>query len=156
MTWKSAPARSIPPRRCALGPKRWNAAYVQPSRRPKDGRYGENEPVAALLPVQVILKPSPPDIQELYLKSLAAIGVDAASTISALWRTTGKPDARRVGSWLGMLVRRHGVSQFTYFNRSLALNVTGRGRADVRLERLACMCRASTASWIASMDARGE
>src|SRR5256885_5730995 len=63
----------------ALGPKRWNAAYVQPSRRPKDGRYGENpNRLQHYYQFQVILKPSPPDIQELYLKSLAAIGVDAA------------------------------------------------------------------------------
>src|SRR5258708_21107624 len=62
----------------ALGPKRWNAAYVQPSRRPKDGRYGENpNRLQHYYQFQVILKPSPPDIQELYLKSLAAIGVDS-------------------------------------------------------------------------------
>src|SRR5450432_1095668 len=61
----------------ALGPKSWNAAYVQPSRRPKDGRYGENpNRLQHYYQFQVILKPSPPDIQELYLKSLAAIGLD--------------------------------------------------------------------------------
>src|SRR6476659_1480111 len=54
----------------ALGPKAWNAAYVQPSRRPKDGRYGENpNRLQHYYQFQVILKPSPPDIQELYLKS---------------------------------------------------------------------------------------
>ena len=55
----------------ALGPKPWNAAYVQPSRRPKDGRYGENpNRLQHYYQFQVILKPSPPDIQDLYLKSL--------------------------------------------------------------------------------------
>ena len=55
----------------ALGPKPWNAAYVQPSRRPKDGRYGENpNRLQHYYQFQVILKPSPDDIQELYLESL--------------------------------------------------------------------------------------
>src|ERR1700749_4465582 len=60
----------------ALGPKPWRAAYVQPSRRPKDGRYGENpNRLQHYYQFQAILKPSPPDIQDLYLKSLAALGV---------------------------------------------------------------------------------
>src|SRR5213075_1398789 len=60
----------------ALGPKAWNAAFVQPSRRPKDGRYGENpNRLQYYYQFQVILKPSPDDIQELYLKSLYAIGI---------------------------------------------------------------------------------
>ena len=59
----------------ALGPKPWNAAYVQPSRRPKDGRYGENpNRLQHYYQFQVIMKPSPPNLQELYLKSLEAIG----------------------------------------------------------------------------------
>jgi len=62
----------------ALGPRPWKAAYVQPSRRPKDGRYGENpNRLQHYYQFQVIIKPSPPDLQELYLKSLAAIGIDA-------------------------------------------------------------------------------
>ncbi len=62
----------------ALGPKPWNAAYVQPSRRPKDGRYGENpNRLQHYYQLQVILKPSPEDLQELYLKSLDAIGIDS-------------------------------------------------------------------------------
>ena len=61
----------------SLGPKPWRAAYVQPSRRPKDGRYGENpNRLQHYYQFQVILKPSPPDIQDLYLDSLKAIGVD--------------------------------------------------------------------------------
>ena len=61
----------------ALGPRPWNAAYVQPSRRPKDGRYGENpNRLQHYYQYQVILKPNPPDLQELYLGSLQAIGID--------------------------------------------------------------------------------
>ncbi|MCB1480193.1 MAG: glycine--tRNA ligase subunit alpha, partial [Rhodobiaceae bacterium] len=61
----------------SLGPKAWKAAYVQPSRRPKDGRYGENpNRLQHYYQYQVILKPSPPDLQQLYLNSLLAIGVD--------------------------------------------------------------------------------
>ena len=62
----------------ALGPKPWRAAYVQPSRRPKDGRYGENpNRLQHYYQFQVILKPNPPDLQDLYLRSLEAIGIDA-------------------------------------------------------------------------------
>ncbi len=61
----------------ALGPNPWNAAYVQPSRRPKDGRYGENpNRLQHYYQFQAVLKPSPPDLQDLYLDSLAAIGID--------------------------------------------------------------------------------
>ncbi|MCB1698372.1 MAG: glycine--tRNA ligase subunit alpha, partial [Halioglobus sp.] len=61
----------------ALGPESWNAAYVQPSRRPTDGRYGENpNRLQHYYQFQVAMKPSPADFQELYLQSLAALGVD--------------------------------------------------------------------------------
>ncbi|PJF37626.1 MAG: glycine--tRNA ligase subunit alpha, partial [Phototrophicales bacterium] len=61
----------------ALGPKPWNVAYVQPSRRPKDGRYGENpNRLQHYYQFQVILKPSPENIQALYLDSLKALGID--------------------------------------------------------------------------------
>ena len=61
----------------ALGPEPWNVAYVQPSRRPTDGRYGENpNRLQHYYQYQVVLKPSPTDIQELYLNSLRALGVD--------------------------------------------------------------------------------
>src|SRR6202045_248199 len=63
----------------AIGPEPWRAAYVQPSRRPKDGRYGENpNRMQHYHQFQVVLKPSPENLQELYLASLAAIGVDMA------------------------------------------------------------------------------
>src|SRR5260370_38092920 len=62
----------------ALGPEPWRAAYVQPSRRPTDGRYGENpNRLQHYYQLQVILKPAPADSQELYLRSLAALGIDA-------------------------------------------------------------------------------
>ena len=61
----------------ALGPEPWRAAYVQPSRRPKDGRYGENpNRMQHYYQYQVVLKPSPPDILDLYLRSLEALGFD--------------------------------------------------------------------------------
>ena len=62
----------------AIGPEPWNAAYVQPSRRPKDGRYGENpNRLQHFYQYQVVLKPSPDDLQEIYLGSLKALGIDA-------------------------------------------------------------------------------
>ncbi len=61
----------------AIGPESWNTAYVQPSRRPTDGRYGENpNRLQHYYQFQVILKPSPANIQELYLESLASLGID--------------------------------------------------------------------------------
>ncbi len=75
--------------RC-LGPEPWNVAYVEPSRRPTDGRYGENpNRLQHYYQFQVILKPSPDNIQELYLESLKELGVDPKATISALLRMTG-------------------------------------------------------------------
>ena len=62
-----------------LGPEPWRVAYVQPSRRPADGRYGDNPfRLAKHYQLQVILKPSPPDVQALYVRSLEAMGVDLA------------------------------------------------------------------------------
>src|SRR5829696_5231372 len=78
----------------ALGPRPWRAAYVQPSRRPKDGRYGENpNRFQHYYQFQVILKPNPPNLQELYLRSLEAIGLDPLLHDSASSRTIGR--ARR-------------------------------------------------------------
>jgi glycyl-tRNA synthetase alpha chain len=103
----------------ALGPKRWNAAYVQPSRRPKDGRYGENpNRLQHYYQFQVILKPSPPDIQELYLKSLAAIGVD--SHLHDIRFVEDDWESPTLGAWgLGWECWCDGmeVSQFTYFQQ---------------------------------------
>ena len=69
----------------AIGPEPWRAAYVQPSRRPTDGRYGENpNRLQHYFQFQVLLKPSPDDIQQLYLDSLTAIGIDAKFAVIEL------------------------------------------------------------------------
>ena len=103
----------------ALGPRPWNAAYVQPSRRPKDGRYGENpNRLQHYYQFQVIMKPSPPDFQALYLESLARIGLSAESHdirfVEDDW------ESPTLGAWgLGWEVWCDGmeVSQFTYFQQ---------------------------------------
>ena len=75
----------------ALGPRFWRAAYVQPCRRPTDGRYGENpNRLQHYYQYQVIMKPSPADAQDLLLASYQEIGLDPCSTISASSRMTGK------------------------------------------------------------------
>ena len=103
----------------ALGPEPWKAAYVQPSRRPTDGRYGENpNRLQHYYQYQVILKPNPPDLQELYLESLAAIGVDPlAHDIRFVEDDWESPT---LGAWgLGWEVWCDGmeVTQFTYFQQ---------------------------------------
>ena len=103
----------------SLGPKPWRAAYVQPSRRPKDGRYGENpNRLQHYYQFQVILKPSPIDIQDLYLDSLYAIGIDPKNHdirfVEDDW------ESPTLGAWgLGWEVWLDGmeVSQFTYFQQ---------------------------------------
>ena len=103
----------------ALGPKPWNAAFVQPSRRPKDGRYGENpNRLQHYYQFQVILKPSPPNIQELYLESLAAIGVDMG--LHDVRFVEDDWESPTLGAWgLGWEVWCDGmeVSQYTYFQQ---------------------------------------
>ena len=101
----------------AIGPEPWNAAYVQPSRRPKDGRYGENpNRLQHYYQYQVVLKPSPDDIQDQYLDSLRALGVDPAQHdirfVEDDW------ESPTLGAWgLGWEVWLDGmeVTQFTYF-----------------------------------------
>jgi glycyl-tRNA synthetase alpha chain len=103
----------------ALGPKPWRAAYVQPSRRPKDGRYGENpNRLQHYYQFQVILKPSPENSQDLYLGSLKEIGIDPARHdirfVEDDW------ESPTLGAWgLGWEVWCDGmeVSQFTYFQQ---------------------------------------
>jgi glycyl-tRNA synthetase alpha chain len=103
----------------ALGPKHWAAAYVQPSRRPTDGRYGENpNRLQHYYQFQVIIKPSPPDLQELYLESLRAIGVDMA--LHDVRFVEDDWESPTLGAWgLGWEVWCDGmeVSQFTYFQQ---------------------------------------
>jgi glycyl-tRNA synthetase alpha chain len=124
----------------ALGPKRWNAAYVQPSRRPKDGRYGENpNRLQHYYQFQVILKPSPPDIQDLYLKSLAAIGVD--SGLHDIRFVEDDWESPTLGAWgLGWECWCDGmeVSQFTYFQQVAGFECApASGELTYGLERLA-------------------
>ena len=103
----------------SLGPKPWRAAYVQPSRRPTDGRYGENpNRLQHYYQFQVIMKPSPLDIQELYLDSLERLGIDArAHDIRFVEDDWESPT---LGAWgLGWEVWCDGmeVTQFTYFQQ---------------------------------------
>jgi len=124
----------------ALGPKRWNAAYVQPSRRPKDGRYGENpNRLQHYYQFQVILKPSPPDIQELYLKSLAAIGVDSAlHDIRFVEDDWESPTLGASGLGWECWCDGMEVSQFTYFQRVADVDCAPvAGELTYGLERLA-------------------
>ncbi len=103
----------------SLGPKPWRAAYVQPSRRPSDGRYGENpNRLQHYYQFQVILKPSPEDVQALYLESLERLGIDArAHDIRFVEDDWESPT---LGAWgLGWEVWCDGmeVTQFTYFQQ---------------------------------------
>lgn len=103
----------------ALGPEPWNAAYVQPSRRPKDGRYGENpNRMQHYYQFQVVLKPSPENIIDLYLGSLKALGIDTEQNdirfVEDNWENP------TLGAWgLGWEVWLNGmeVTQFTYFQQ---------------------------------------
>jgi glycyl-tRNA synthetase alpha chain len=103
----------------AIGPEPWSAAYVQPSRRPADGRYGENpNRVQHYYQFQVVLKPSPIDIQEKYLGSLRALGVDPL--IDDIRFVEDNWESPTLGAWgLGWEVWQNGmeVSQFTYFQQ---------------------------------------
>jgi len=124
----------------ALGPKPWKAAYVQPSRRPTDGRYGENpNRLQHYYQFQVILKPSPPDIQELYLKSLAAIGLDSA--LHDIRFVEDDWESPTLGAWgLGWECWCDGmeVSQFTYFQQVAGFECSPvPGEITYGLERLA-------------------
>ena len=124
----------------SVGSRPWAAAYVQPSRRPKDGRYGENpNRLQHYYQYQVIIKPSPPDLQELYLGSLRAIGIDMANHdirfVEDDW------ESPTLGAWgLGWEVWCDGmeVSQFTYFQQVGGLECAPvSGELTYGLERLA-------------------
>jgi glycyl-tRNA synthetase alpha chain len=124
----------------SLGPRPWRAAYVQPSRRPKDGRYGENpNRLQHYYQFQVILKPSPLEIQDLYLDSLRAIGIDLENHdirfVEDDW------ESPTLGAWgLGWEVWCDGmeVSQFTYFQQVGGFDCDpASGELTYGLERLA-------------------
>lgn len=103
----------------AIGPERWNVAYVQPCRRPTDGRYGENpNRLQHYYQYQVLLKPSPPDIQELYLGSLKALGIDPC--VHDIRFVEDNWESPTLGAWgLGWEIWLNGmeVTQFTYFQQ---------------------------------------
>ena len=124
----------------ALGPKPWKAAYVQPSRRPKDGRYGENpNRLQHYYQFQAILKPSPPDLQDLYLRSLKAIGVDLS--LHDIRFVEDDWESPTLGAWgLGWECWCDGmeVSQFTYFQQVAGVECAPvAGELTYGLERLA-------------------
>ncbi len=124
----------------AIGPEPWNVAYVEPSRRPSDGRYGDNpNRLQQFHQYQVILKPSPPNIQELYLESLRALGTDPAKhDIRFLEDDWESPT---LGAWgLGWQVWLDGleISQFTYFQQVGGLDCRPvSGELTYGLERIA-------------------
>jgi glycyl-tRNA synthetase alpha chain len=125
----------------ALGPKPWRAAYVQPSRRPADGRYGENpNRLQHYYQLQVILKPNPDDLQDLYLGSLKAIGIDPL--LHDIRFVEDDWENPTVGAWgLGWEVWCDGmeVTQYTYFQQVGGLDVFPvAGELTYGLERL-CM-----------------
>ncbi|MGL4315992.1 MAG: glycine--tRNA ligase subunit alpha [Pseudomonas sp.] len=103
----------------AVGPETWNAAYVQPSRRPADGRYGENpNRLQHYYQFQVVLKPNPANIQDLYLESLRRIGVD--TLVHDIRFVEDNWESPTLGAWgLGWEVWLNGmeVTQFTYFQQ---------------------------------------
>ena len=124
----------------AIGPEPWNAAYVQPSRRPKDGRYGDNpNRLQHYYQYQVALKPSPADIQDLYLASLIALGIDPK--VHDIRFVEDDWESPTLGAWgLGWEVWLDGmeVTQFTYFQEVGGLTCKPvLGEITYGLERLA-------------------
>lgn len=124
----------------AIGPEPWNAAYVQPSRRPTDGRYGENpNRLQHYYQYQVVMKPSPLDIQQLYLGSLEMLGIDPK--VHDIRFVEDNWESPSLGAWgLGWEVWLNGmeVTQFTYFQQVGGLDcrpVTG--EITYGLERIA-------------------
>ena len=124
----------------ALGPEPWNAAYVQPSRRPTDGRYGENpNRLQRYYQFQVILKPSPDDIQQVYLESLAALAIDLkvhdVRFVEDDWES---PTLGASGVGWEVWCDGMEISQFTYFQHigGFDLEVVS-GEITYGLERLA-------------------
>jgi len=124
----------------AIGPESWNAAYVQPSRRPTDGRYGENpNRLQHYYQFQVIMKPSPAAFQDLYLQSLQALGVDSA--VHDIRFVEDNWESPTLGAWgLGWEVWLNGmeVTQFTYFQQAGGLECYPvSGEITYGLERIA-------------------
>jgi glycyl-tRNA synthetase alpha chain len=124
----------------SIGPEPWSAAYVQPSRRPTDGRYGENpNRLQHYYQFQVVIKPSPLDIQELYLDSLKMLGIDPL--VHDVRFVEDNWEAPTLGAWgLGWEVWLNGmeVTQFTYFQQVGGLDCAPvTGEITYGLERIA-------------------
>ena len=124
----------------AIGPEPWRAAYVQPSRRPTDGRYGDNpNRLQHYFQFQVLLKPSPDDIQELYLESLRTLGIDLS--VHDVRFVEDNWESPTLGAWgLGWEVWLNGmeITQFTYFQQVGGLDCRPvSGEITYGLERIA-------------------
>src|SRR5699024_1061460 len=124
----------------AIGPEPCRAAYVQPSRRPTDGRYGDNpNRLQHYYQYQVLLKPSPPDMQELFLQSLAALGIDMR--VHDVRFVEDDWESPTLGAWgLGWEVWLNGmeITQFTYFQQAGGLDCKPvSGEITYGLERIA-------------------
>ena len=124
----------------SIGPEPWRAAYVQPSRRPKDGRYGENpNRLQHYYQYQVVLKPSPPDILDLYVGSLKVLGIDPQ--VNDIRFVEDDWESPTLSAWgLGWEVWLNGmeVTQFTYFQEVGSLKCTPvTGEITYGIERLA-------------------
>jgi glycyl-tRNA synthetase alpha chain len=143
----------------ALGPEPWKAAYVQPSRRPKDGRYGENpNRLQHYYQFQVILKPNPPDILDLYLESLAVLGISPRDHdirfVEDDW------ESPTLGAWgLGWEVWCDGmeVTQFTYFQQVGGFDCNPvSGEITYGLERLAMYIQGVDNVYDLDFNGRGD
>ena len=124
----------------SLGPEPWNAAYVQASRRPSDGRYGENpNRLQRYYQFQVVMKPSPPQFQELYLQSMVALGIDPA--VQDIRFVEDNWESPTLGAWgVGWEVWVNGMecSQFTYFQQAGGMDCHPvMGELTYGLERIA-------------------
>jgi glycyl-tRNA synthetase alpha chain len=143
----------------ALGPRPWNAVYVQPSRRPKDGRYGENpNRLQHYYQLQVIMKPSPPDILDLYLESLSRIGIDPM--LHDIRFVEDDWESPTLGAWgLGWEVWCDGmeVTQFTYFQQVGGFDCNPvSGEITYGLERLAMYVQGVDRVFDLSFNGRGD
>ena len=143
----------------SIGPEPWFAAYVQPSRRPKDGRYGQSpNRLQHYYQFQVVLKPSPANIQELYLDSLRMLGVDTA--VHDIRFVEDNWENPTLGAWgLGWEVWLDGmeISQFTYFQQVAGLDCKPvLGEITYGLERLAmylqCVDSVYDLVWTKTLD----
>ena len=131
-----------------LGPEPWRCAYVQPSRRPADGRYGENPfRLGKYFQYQVVLKPSPEDVQDVYLRSLRRLGIDLADHDVRFEEDNW--ESPTLGAWgVGWQVLMDGmeISQFTYFQQAGGIDLAPvAAEITYGVERIAMfLCKASS------------